>query len=724
MKRSIIALAAALAAASANAQLVDLGDSMVFVRTGFDDSWTRRLPTVDDASWNLIASDPGKRSLEIRKLDLPGVPRGGWFSFLRKPAMEFTVLIPFQADLTLLNASDPALFLKHVGQRWAVYLNGVILRNEIVRSGSFTAERSLRDVVVPLDKRRLARGQNILAFRISGDPVDDRTGFNKTGPYIIDSYRSLASGNREYLDFMLIGVYAFFALYHGVLFALRPRDKGYLFFGVSALLFALHYFAMTNSATRLVADTALLRLVEYGSLFLALPAFIAFLESLLWKKRSKFVAGVGIFSLSLVAAGIFLRFEPLLYMWLAGTVVSIGYHVLFTFGRALVRDFRECRVAPATAGGKRPVAQALASLLWMDDSGRLAIGGALLSVAVAADAVAMLSGGSVIWTKYAFFGFVLLSSSLLAGQFAKVSAGVEAMNAGLEKEVEARTAALSEAASEKVRLNDQVSAANERLSAAMQESERDVRVAAAVQKGFFPAKPPIVGDWDVAFVFEPADGISGDFFDFYAADGSLGGVVMGSVSGSGIASGLVTVLARNVFNRQTLDRRGDPIASVLVEINRELVRELSAVGNTVSCTFLRFKSGKIEYANAGHTDALVRRSGRRDVSVVRPKTAYRKAPPLGRDDFDIGVGTLGFSMAPGDALFVSTAGLAGCVNPKGIPFGFERVTEAFRRADPENAESMLASVMMDFRNHLAGAKRSGDVAAMVLVMKQNGVSVL
>jgi serine phosphatase RsbU (regulator of sigma subunit) len=718
MKRPAIIFATLLFVASAYAQFVDLGDSMVFIRSGFDDSWTRRLPTVDDSAWNLVAPDPGKRSLEIRDLGLPGVPRGGRFSLLRKPAMEFTMLIPFQADLTLLNASDPALFLAHVGQRWAVYLNGVLLRNEIVRSGSSFVVRSLRDVVVPLDKRRLTRGQNILAFRLFGDPVDDRTGLNRTGPYTIDSYRSLASANRDYLDFMLIGVYAFFALYHGVLFALRPKDKGYLFFGVSALLFALHYLAMTNSAPNLVADTSVLQSVENGSLFLALPAFLAFLESLLWGKRTKFVAGLGIFCSTLVAAGIFVRFEPLFYAWLACAVVSVGYHVLFSFGKALVRDYRARRAVPTAAGGKRSIASTLATLLWMDDSGRLAIGSAVLSVAFAADLAAMLSGGgSLTWTKYAFFGYVLLSSSLLAGQFAKVSARAEAMNAGLEKEVEARTAALSAAASEKMRLNDQVSAANERLSAAMHESERDVRVAAAVQKGFFPARPPAMDDWDVAFVFEPADGISGDFYDFYAADGSLGGVVIGSVSGSGIASGLVTVLARNVFNRQALDRRDDPISSVLVEINRELVRELSAVGNTVSCTFLRFKAGKVEYANAGHTDALVRRRGQRDVSVVKPKTAYRKAPPLGRDDFDIGVGTLGFSMAAGDALLVSTAGLAGCVNSKGVPFGFERVTEAFRRADPENAESLLSSVMMDFRNHLAGARRSGDVAAMVLVRK-------
>jgi len=321
------------------------------------------------------------------------------------------------------------------------------------------------------------------------------------------------------------------------------------------------------------------------------------------------------------------------------------------------------------------------------------------------------------WSKYALFFFTLLTSSVLAGQFAKVSARAESMNAGLEAEVEARTAELSAAASESTRLNEELSSANARLVASMRESEREVRIATSVQKGFFPTKPPAAADWDLAYAFEPAAGVSGDFYDYYEKDGSLTGVAIGSVSGSGIASALVTVLAKNVFGRAMAETSGEPIGIALAAINRALVRELSAVGNTVSGTLVRLRGPRVEYVSAAHTDAVLRRAGRRDVSLVKAKDGRGGSQPLGRDDFDAASGALGFSAAPGDALLVYTAGLASGVNAKREPYGVERLAEAFGRADPESAESMLASVMIDYRNFLSGAKRSRDITALVLVKR-------
>jgi len=718
MKRLAVLFSSLLAASTAFAQFVDLGEASFYVRTGFEDAWTRVLPGSGDEAWTVVEPTRGQRSLEMRRLGLPGAPSGGMFSFIPAPAMEYTVVVPFEADLTLLNASDPALFLKQVGQQWAVYLNGVLLRSEFVRSGSGYLERSLRDVVVPLDKRRLERGTNILAFRLRGDPVDDRTGFNRTGPYVMDSYRSLAAANREYLDLMLIGVYAFFALYHSVLFALRPKDRGYLYFSGITLLLAVYMASLTNAAAVFVPDTSILRRIEYVSLFLCLPVMLAFLESLLGLKRSRFLVSLAAFSAAISVVGQFVRLEPLLNLWYVAAFAAIAYLPAFTFRQALVRDFRALRAErEASKDAPRPV-ELIAELLFHRDSGRIVAGAILASVAVIVDIIVVSTGsGSFFWSKYAFFLFILLLSAVLAAQFAKVSARAEAMNAGLEAEVEERTAELSAAASERLRLNGEIASANGRLTEVMEESARDVRLAAAVQRGFFPTKPPMSGEWDLAFAFEPASGVSGDFYDFFESSGSLTGIVAGTVSGSGIASGLVTVLAKNVFNRGMADMDGDSLTSTLVEINRKLVRELSAVGNTVSCTFLRLSGARVEYINASHTDALLRRAGRRDATIVRPKDGLRKAPPLGRDDFETGVSALGFSVAPGDALFVHTGGLTGSVNARKEPYGTERLAQAFGRADPEHAESMLASVLIDFRNFLGGARRSGDITALVLVKR-------
>jgi serine phosphatase RsbU (regulator of sigma subunit) len=137
----------------------------------------------------------------------------------------------------------------------------------------------------------------------------------------------------------------------------------------------------------------------------------------------------------------------------------------------------------------------------------------------------------------------------------------------------------------------------------------------------------------------------------------------------------------------------------------------------VSCAILKFDEYRVEYVNAAHPDAIVRRAGGSSAVAVRPKDGAKRIPPLGKHDMSGSVGALGFSMASGDALLLYSAGLAACVNGKGEAYGAERLATAFGRADPENAESMLTSVMIDFRNYVAGAKRPADIVAMVLLKR-------
>ncbi|HPE90241.1 MAG TPA: SpoIIE family protein phosphatase [Spirochaetales bacterium] len=705
MKRYLVALLCALTALTANAQFVDLGESMFYVRVGFEDSWTRTLPRLDDGDWTILEPTRGERALIMRDLGLPGSPEGGVLSLFRREPLEYTVLVPFQADLTLLNSSDPALFLKHVGQEWAVYLNGVLLRNEFVSSGDGYEERSMVDVVVPLDKRRLTRGANLLAFRIRGDPVDDRTGFNQPGPYVIDSYRSLVSRNSEYIDLMLIGIYAFFALYHGVLYALRPKDKAYLYFSASALLMALYMWSRSAAATELVANTGLLRYIEYASLFMLLPAVVAFIRTVLDDRPFRMPAILAAASAALAAAGLFLRLEAMLYAWYLVAAVGSAYALGVVVRKAAIKD-------ESAGDGSARLVLSRGEAIWIIAGVLAFAAGAALDVWVVVSV-----GGNVVWSKYGFFLFSLTMSATLAGRFSKIAAAAEAMNADLEAEVASRTSELSAAAAERLRLNEELSSANARLSDSMEEAERDLRIASSVQKGFFPGEAPAVGDWDVAFAYEPASGVSGDFYDFYSRDGALTGAVLGTVSGAGIASGLVTVLAKNVFSRGMAELSEEPLSAMLVEVNRRMIRELSAVGNTVSCAFMRFAGDRVEYVNAAHTDALLRRAGKRAVSLVKARQGPSKAPPLGRDDFEARVGALAFSAKPGDALLVYTAGLVNGANAKGAPYGVERLSEAFARADPDSAESTLASLMIDYRNYLAGSRRGGDVGVMVFVKR-------
>jgi phosphoserine phosphatase RsbU/P len=700
---------------TAFAQQVNLWESTILARSGFDEAWTRGLSVASPEAWTTLDPNRGERVLEARRWGLPGMPPYGRFSMLPMPPQEFTVLVPFQSDAVFSSLRDPALFLPHVGQSWAVYLNGTLLRDEFVRPGEKHLERSLRDVIVPLDRRLVIPGQNLIAFRLRGDPSDDRTGFNMVGSYTIESYAKLAGQNHEYLDLMLIGIYSFFGLYHILLFALRPKDKSNLYFGLSTLLLASYIAMRTTVAPELLQDTSILRRIEYVSLFMALPAVMAFLESVLHGRVSRFTYGTMAVTSAMSIVGNVLRLEPFLYIWYFVALAAVVHYFLFTLVKALARDFK------VVSAGRKPglagLAGTIGRLAVSRDPGRLAIGSGVLVSAVFLDSVAASTGGSVSWSKFAFLLFILTTASVLARGFAEVTARAEAQNDDLEREVESRTAALRAASAERSRLNAELAGLNQRLETVMAEADRDVRMAAAVQKGFFPTKPPAADDWDCAFVFEPAVGISGDFYDLPTRDSVLTGALVATVSGRGVASGLVTVLAKNIFSRGMDEGAHQDLGSALKTINRELIRELSTAGATISCVYLRLAGSRMELVNSAHPDALIRRAGHRETVMLGRGSQDGKAAPLGRGDFEDTVTVSALDVSKGDVLLLHSHGLTASVNIKGESYGQERLARAFAAADQESAESILASVMIDYRKFTYKTQREHDVTVVTLMRR-------
>jgi len=664
-------------------------------------------------------------ALEMRSLGLPGSPGGGAWSLFPREPLEYTLILPFQAGFDLLNAGDPALYLKHIGQQWAVYLNGTLIRNEFIRSRGAYLERSLRDVIVPIDKRHLVRGDNVLAFRLRGDPVDDRTGFNRAGPYGIGSYRVLSEGNREYLDLMLIGIFAFFALYHCALFAMRPRDTSNLFFGTSTLLVALYLWARSGTATSFLSNTAVLRRIEYSALFLTLPSIVAFLESILAARRSRVSRLLAAACAFMVALGFFLRLESLLYAWYALAIPGIVYVLVPVVGSALVAEYRSQRAVGAggndqgtseAKGERLGRLAALVRTVVLSAPGRVAIACLALGLAVVLDIwLVAAAGGSVSFTGFAFLVFVLLVATIPAKRFSAMRTEVEAMNLDLEAAVEARTASLAATAADRLRLNQELSETSETLAAIVKESERDMRAAAAVQRGFYATRPPKDAAWDIASVFEPLTGVSADFYDFYEHGETLSGLSLGTVSGEGVASGLLTVLVRNIMARGFGDATDSALGEALDAVNRTLARELSASGSTVSCVTFRLDGAGVTYAIAGRSPLFVRRALGAEVEALGGLPGSAETAPLGRDDFV--PSPMELRLGRGEALLACSGGLLAGVDAKGEAYGVERLAQAFRRADDDSAESLLTSVMLDFKNSVPRAGRRADIAAIVLVRR-------
>jgi sigma-B regulation protein RsbU (phosphoserine phosphatase) len=704
---------------------VDFSRTVFYARKGFDSSLVQDPPAPGRGDWLALEPRQG-RSLAVRDLGLDDVNRPSLFDFRTKYPQSFTIACVFEADTALVSTTGLSLFIPRIGQGWVVYLNGIPLHVEFAmgQNGRLSPERTLRNVIIPIDKRNLKLGANVLAFRIYGDPGDDSTGLAGGGSLRIDSYANLSRAGGEYLDIALIGIYALFALYHFILFALRPKHRTYIIYGAGAFLFSVYLFARSATAADIFIDTGFLRIVEYACLFVVIPIFAAFCETAMGRKVSivsKLCLGAGV---ALAALLPFFRQEALKFAWELLTAAEL----LYLFG--LVLGPRLVEVAKGGREGPRP---SLGDLV-ISDAGLLTLGSAVVVSAIIADVITVNSGGDMRFTKYAFLVFVLAASAILALQFTGIYGELEGLRVVLERKVVERNAELADSVERQRRIGEEIEQKSRRLRDAMDMAARDLAIAERVQRGFLPAAPPVVPGWDLALAFRPAARVSGDFYDFYVQDGGLSGILLGDVSGHGIGAGLVSVLARSVFTRRWSERRGsaagaaagdaagdaagEALGDLLAGVHADLEGELGGVDEYLTCILLRMDGDRVEYANAAHPDLLYRKAGNAKAVPILPRGRDDfRGPPIGRAGFESGWSALRFTLGPGDALLLYTDCLEEARNSEGEQFGRARLLDSLSRAPVDSAAEALASIVSDVESFSQKPLFEDDLTAIFVLRK-------
>jgi len=720
MKKRCVATALALAAAgciSAWAASIDLTALPLYARSGFDINWTYYEPSASDPTWAFVPGRAGNRPVLVRDLDLPGLGPLPPVRIVPEKPRVFCFITAFDADEQLLGSSSGVgLYLSQIGEDWEVYLNGSIIRSEVFlrRGGGIERERSLRGSLVNIDKRYLHPGRNVLAFMIIGDPAGPRTGLPSHGRYAIDSYQKLLGLRTEYVDLMLIGIYFFFALYHILLYALRPRNRAYLFYGVGTLILSFYLFSRTFIAFDIFSNTAVIRGGELFCLFLLFPLFLAFFDLQARGVIAPFTIRYGVVSAAAALVVPFVFQDLILTLWLWGSILPILYLLVFDIGRPLAAASVQER--KRFDGGRLDSSlKALLRVLVGTDLGRLSLGALIVLATVVVDMANFDGARGPEYSKYGFLVLVFGTAAALAGQYHHVYDEIEEMAASLEDKVRERTADLEAAMGAQSALNARLTATNLRLQNAMDIGAKDMLMAVQVQQGMFPAKAPALDQWDISFIYKPVSGVSGDFYDFYVKDRELRGLVIGDVSGHGIASGLITILTKSVFWRSFSGLSNRSLGRILEQVNTELSAELSPVENYLTCALLRFKEGVVEYANAGHTELAYRRTGLAKANLLTPRrTDDYKGPPIGREGIEAPYRAVKFLLGSGDSLLLYTDCLIEARDENGEPFGVDGLLTAYGRAPEGPAADMLGYIMDEWRYHTGAIHPVDDLTVILL----------
>lgn len=223
--------------------------------------------------------------------------------------------------------------------------------------------------------------------------------------------------------------------------------------------------------------------------------------------------------------------------------------------------------------------------------------------------------------------------------------------------------------------------------------ERELELAAEIQRDLLPGRPPSVPGFDLAGEVLPCEQVSGDFLDYIVlADGRVACYIC-DVTGHGVGPALVAAEVRGEV-RALLPIQSDP-GELLGAIHANLVATLDA-GRFVTMLLLLIdpRGRTISYANAGHPAGILLSGG-----GVRALAAT--SPPLGIDGAGPfqSVGVEGIE--PGDAVFLVSDGLCEMRNADGDLFGDTRTEAACLAATGSAAERAAAvlSAAQEFAEH-------------------------
>jgi sigma-B regulation protein RsbU (phosphoserine phosphatase) len=238
--------------------------------------------------------------------------------------------------------------------------------------------------------------------------------------------------------------------------------------------------------------------------------------------------------------------------------------------------------------------------------------------------------------------------------------------------------------------------------------ERDLQLAAQVQKALLPPQNFERHGWHVCYHYDPAGLVSGDYCDVVDAGESGLYFMVGDVSGKGVAASMLMAHLHAMF--RTLVPMGFSLRSVLEHASR--VFSESTLPNqyaTLVCG-RALPNGKVEISNAGHPAPLIARNG----SVEALDGSNLPVGMFGKEEFSL----TELSLDRGEFMVVYSDGVSEAVDGSSVEYGIERLRRLIDNHRKENPSDLLAACRDDliaFRGH---ARKNDDATLFVLARTQ------
>jgi serine phosphatase RsbU (regulator of sigma subunit) len=240
--------------------------------------------------------------------------------------------------------------------------------------------------------------------------------------------------------------------------------------------------------------------------------------------------------------------------------------------------------------------------------------------------------------------------------------------------------------------------------------ERELKVAAEIQLSILPAVLPSHPSFDFGGRILPARQVGGDFYDVFDLGDNKMGVLIGDVADKGVPSAIFMARAHALIIAES-DRATTP-GEVLRMVNNHITRlEKSTQFVTALYGVLDMSTREFSYARAGHEPPLLL-----EANGTVQRLAYQSGMALGLWE-NITLDEYKFIMPKGSLLVMYTDGMTDCRDPKGKPFGLDRIINTMAGLTGFTAQSSCDELFETLMSYQNGSRQEDDVTLVAVHAK-------
>ena len=242
------------------------------------------------------------------------------------------------------------------------------------------------------------------------------------------------------------------------------------------------------------------------------------------------------------------------------------------------------------------------------------------------------------------------------------------------------------------------------------EIEREIGIAAEIQRDLIPEKIPEFAGATLAAYSEPAKGVSGDYYDVYKLDKDKIAIVVCDVAGKGVPAALVMVMIRSIFRLIANPKR--TAGEVVSWINKGIAGNVSIDRYaTMSVLVYDQKTREASFTNAAHFPLLIYRKSRKQLEEVDTQGLPIGIDPKGS------YGQKKVKFHSGDVVFFCTDGITEAVNKDREQYGLEQFKNIAISNIDLNCNDLIKEIKEDISRFVGKAKQHDDQTLLLMKIK-------